>query len=89
MTDHEGAYQKRDIIIARMDANLSHLVEWSKSHTLADEKHQINIENALKSYQEKTDLEIADLKSFKFKSIGAVSAILFIVNLIITKVWKF
>lgn len=37
-------YQKRDIMLARMDENLNHLVEWTKNHKVEDdEKHRDNL----------------------------------------------
>ena len=35
--DHEEVYQKRDLILAKMDANLDHVVEWTKGHDVKDD----------------------------------------------------
>lgn len=70
MADKE-VYQKRDVMMARMDANLQHLAEWSKSHTESDEK-----------YQEKTDETLENLKKFQWKQAGAVGAIVAMVQFV-------
>jgi len=37
MKEHDDTYQKRDILLAKIDTNLEHVVEWTKSHKIDDD----------------------------------------------------
>jgi len=73
----DEVYQKRDILLARMDANLIHVVEWSKNHTIDD-----------KEYQRKTDDVLDDLKKFKWRQIGAIGGVLAVLEIALKLVIK-
>lgn len=69
--EHDEVYQKRDIMMARMDENLQHLVRWSKDHTVDDDLRFKDI---------KRDIETG--KKFLYGALGAILLIEFFTKFI-------